>query len=71
MTPAITIIMGLINGGFSLLANHLGKPEGWKPTAQEWDDLQAEVNAATPEAVRAAARARLVAAGIDVPPAAP
>lgn len=71
MTPAITIILGLINGGFSLLANHLGKPEGWKPTAQEWDDLQSEVNAATPEAVRAAARARLVAAGIDVPPAAP
>lgn len=55
----LTIIMGLINGAFALLANHLNKPEGWKPTPQEWDDLNAEVDAATPEAVRAAARARL------------
>jgi len=71
--PALVlpIIMGLIEGGFKLLANHLGKPEGWRPSPQEWADLDAEVAAATPEAVRAAARARLVAAGIDVPPAAP
>lgn len=68
---ALTIILGLIDAGFKLLANHLGKPEGWRPSPQEWADLDAEAAAATPEAVRAAARARLVAAGIDVPPAAP
>lgn len=67
MAIALPIIMGIIDAGFKLLANHLGKPEGWRPTAQEWADLDAEVAAATPEAVRAAARARLIAAGIEVP----
>ena len=51
--------MGIINGGFALLANHLNKPEGWKPTAQDWDDLEQSVNEATPEAAKAAARVRL------------
>jgi hypothetical protein len=67
MGIALPIIMGIVDAGFKLLANHLNKPEGWRPTAQEWDDLASEVADATPEAVRAAARARLVAAGIDVP----
>ena len=71
MGIALPINMGIIDSGFNLLANHLGKPEGWKPSPQEWADLDAQVAAATPEAVRAAARARLVAAGVDVPPPAP
>lgn len=71
MGIALPIILGIINGGFKLLANHLGKPEGWKPSAEEWDKLQAEVAAATPEAVKAEARARLIASGVDVPPVAP
>jgi len=53
------IILGLINGAFELLRTHLGKPEGWKPSEQDWSDLEASVDAATPEAEKAAARARL------------
>jgi hypothetical protein len=64
---ALTIIMGILNGGFALLANHLGKPPGWRPSQQEWLDLDIEVSEATPEAMREAARARLIAAGISVP----
>lgn len=71
MGIALPIILGIINGGFKLLANHLGKPEGWKPSAEEWDKLEAEVEAATPEAVKAEARARLQTAGVDIPPASP
>ncbi len=59
MELALPIILGLIDGGFKLLANHLGKEEGWKPTQQEYDDLAALVNAASPEAVKAEARVRL------------
>jgi len=71
MGIALPIIMGIIDGGFKLLANHLGKPSGWKPSPQEWDDLSKEIEESTPEAIRKAARERMVAAGIDVPPAAP
>ncbi len=59
MGLALPIILGLIDGGFKLLANHLGKPEGWKPSQEEWDALNAEVAAATPEAVKADARTRM------------
>lgn len=67
METALPIIVGLINGAFKLLANHLGKPADWRPSPQEWDDLDKQVAEATPEQVRAEARARLIAAGIDVP----
>jgi len=53
------IILGLINGAFELLRTHLGKPAGWKPSETDWADLEASVDAATPEAEKAAARARL------------
>lgn len=71
MEVALPIIIGLINGGFKLLANHLGKPADWRPSPAEWSDLDAQVAEATPEKVRAEARARLIAAGIDVPPLVP
>ena len=59
MGIALPIIMGIIDGGFKLLANHLGKPEGWKPSPEEWDALAASVEAATPEAEKEAARQKL------------
>jgi hypothetical protein len=65
MSMALPIILGLIDGAFKLLANHLGKPEGWVPTAQDIADLNAEVDEATPEHERALARERL---GIPIPP---
>jgi hypothetical protein len=68
MGIALPIIMGIIDGAFKLLANHLGKPAGWIPSPQEWTDLQSHVDAATPEAVKAEARARLIAAGFTLPP---
>lgn len=39
-----------------LWANHSGKPQGWKPTAEDWAALESEVLAATPEAVDEEAR---------------
>lgn len=39
-------------------ANHTNKPPGWQPTAQDFVDLLAKVDAATPEARKAAARER-------------
>jgi len=59
MQIALPIILGIINGAFQLLANHLGKAPGWVPTQQDISDLNKEVDAATPEAERAAARLRL------------
>ncbi len=40
----------------SIWANHANKPPGWKPSPEDWQKLADEVNAATPEAVDAAAR---------------
>ena len=53
------IIASIISGGFELLRQYLNKPEGWKPSQQDLDDLLLEVEAATPEAVKAEARLRL------------
>ena len=50
---------------FQIWANHVNKPEGWKPTQQDIDDLLAQVDAATPESEKAAARLRL---GLPQPP---
>lgn len=57
MNPAI--IAAIISGGFELLRQYLNQPEGWTPTQQDIDDLNAAVEAATPEAEKAAARVRL------------
>lgn len=57
MNPAI--IAAIIGGGFELLRQYLNKPAGWKPTAQDLADLNAEVDLATPAHEKAAARARL------------
>ena len=57
MTP--TIIAAIISGGFELLRTHLNKPEGWKPTQQDIDDLFNSVDAATPEHEKELARKRL------------
>lgn len=65
MELALPIILGIINGSFNLLANHLGKPEGWVPSPQEWTDLNDLVSKATPENVRAEARARLGLPPVD------
>ncbi len=46
-------------------ANHANKPPGWVPTEAEVNDMISMVDAATPEAEKAAARARL---GIPDPP---
>lgn len=59
-------LINVINAAFELWRVHAGKPEGWKPTTQDYDDLIAEVDAATPEAEKKAAAARL---GVPWPPA--
>lgn len=54
-----TIIAAIITGGFELLRQHLNKPPGWKPTTQDVEDFLAVVQAASPEAIKAAAAKRL------------
>ena len=45
----------------TLWANLENKPEGWKPTKEDWDKLDKEVTDSTPEAryLLAVARAQL------------
>lgn len=42
------------------------KPEGWKPTDADIQDFLDDIDLATPENVRAQARAELEAAGITI-----
>ena len=62
MTPATAIA---IKAGIDFLVTLWGqlenKPEGWKPTPEDWSKLDAEVADATPEAryLLAVARAKL------------
>lgn len=57
MTPTQLSLIALgLDALIQLWANHANKPAGWKPTAEDWQKLADEVNAATPEAVDAAAR---------------
>ena len=58
-------VIGLVNAVFEILRTHLGKPEGWRPTEQDWDDLVIANAEATPEKEKADAAARL---GIPWPP---
>ena len=53
------IIAAIITGGFELMRIHQNRPEGWKPTQQDLDAFLLSVDAATPEAEKAAARQRL------------
>lgn len=52
-------LAAIISGSFELLRNHLNKPPGWKPTPEDVQSFLDSVDAATPEAEKAAARARL------------
>ena len=54
---AIAIKLG-IDALLSIWATHANKPPGWKPTAKDWAELDAEVDAATPEARLALAELR-------------
>jgi len=54
-----SIIAAIITGGFELMRIHQQKPEGWKPTQAEVDAFLLNVDSATPEAEKAAARVRL------------
>lgn len=63
-------LAAIITGSFELLRTHLNKPPGWKPTMQDIADLNSRVDAATPEAEKAAARERLgIPAEQDTPQA--
>ena len=53
------VIAAIIAGGFELLRQYMNKPPGWTPTQSDIDDLNASIDAATPEASKAAARVRL------------
>ena len=54
-----TIVVTLLNFAFEIWRTHSGKPAGWKPTQEDIDALLNEVDAATPEAEKEAARKRL------------
>ncbi len=56
----IPVIIGaIIQGGFELLRQYLNKPEGWTPSEQDIADFLREIDEATPEAMKAQARANL------------
>lgn len=44
---------------FQIWASHASKPPGWTPSQQDIQDMLATIDAATPEKVKADARARL------------
>ena len=52
-------LAAIIAGSFELLRTHMNQPEGWKPAMEDIEALLARVDAATPEAEKAAARQRL------------
>jgi len=53
------LIAATILAGIQLWARHNNKPADWKPTAQDILDILNAVDAATPEAEKAAAAKRL------------
>lgn len=60
MTPALSAaLVATINGAFELWRIYANKPEGWKPTLEDYNNLIQEVQAATTEARMEAARQRL------------
>ncbi len=59
MDPAVAIALKLgLEALIQLWATHTNKPAGWKPSAEDWAALDAEVDAATPEARLALAQLR-------------
>lgn len=56
--PAL-LVNNAIDLAFQLLANHLGKPEGWKPSPQDVQDFLDLQDDATPENEKAEAMKRL------------
>jgi hypothetical protein len=57
MNPAALPLIKLgLDTLISLWAIHENKPPGWKPSAEDWAKLRAEVDAATPENVLARAK---------------
>ena len=59
MNPATALAIKLgIESIISIWASHANKPPGWTPTAEDWAALDAEVDAATPEARLALAQLR-------------
>lgn len=60
MDPAIAaIIAAFLNGGIEVWRTHANKPADWVPSAQDIADLNNLIDAASPEAVKAAAATRL------------
>ena len=60
MNPATLALIAMgLDALLKLWAQHTNKPADWKPTPQDWLDLMAQIDAATPEAEKAAASARL------------
>ena len=59
MDSILTLVGTGINTLIQIWAEHSNKPEGWKPTPQDLTDFLAQVDAATPEAEKQAARSRL------------
>lgn len=53
------IAVATVNFLSELIRVRMGKPEGWKPSPQDVADFVVEIDAATPEAEKAAARERL------------
>ncbi len=65
VNPISSAVAGILLGAFEIWANHTGKPEGWIPSAEDWDQFLNEVDMATPEARKALAAKRL---GVPWPP---
>ncbi len=60
MNPITAVVVAnAIELAFQLLANHLNKPEGWKPSPKDLQDFLDAQDAATPEAEKDAALKRL------------
>lgn len=60
MNPVVAAALAAtINGAFELWRIHSNKPEGWKPSQEDWLVLLTEVEAATKESRLEAARKRL------------
>jgi len=56
-------IAAVLSAGISLWANHLGKPAGWTPTAQDWDDLLVRIESDSPAKIEAEIKAESGQAG--------
>ena len=60
MNPAALSLIALgLDALLKLWAINTNKPDGWVPTPKDWEDLMAQIDAATPEAEKELARKRL------------